>query len=226
MNSFEVNPRVAADAKADPGRESSNFANRLKFMKRIRKPDKRRANTMSVHSDVSTDSLPKESSLSSDIVTVKLTGSQEKFTKSLTDENDTLRNKNTMLRYQVELLSEQLNDLRDVNMDLRNQNSRIREENSVLRNEQTQLSARNDCLVEQIIVLQKMLEDMGVSSMQQKHQVTMAPHAMEIPEPPPLTASRPSTVIRTLIFCKGKFLKVIQFHSPVNSISCNSMMHS
>ncbi|KAL5961436.1 hypothetical protein TSMEX_010837 [Taenia solium] len=163
MNSFEVNHRVAADAKVESGRESSNFANRLNFMKRIRKPDKRRATTTSVHSDFPTDSSPKESNASSDIVTVKLTGSQEKFTKSLTDENDALRNKNTMLRYQVELLSEQLNDLRDVNMDLRNQNSRIREENSVLRNEQTQLSARNDCLVEQIIVLQKMLEDMGVS---------------------------------------------------------------
>ncbi|VDM36031.1 unnamed protein product [Hydatigera taeniaeformis] len=133
----------------------------MKFMKRIRKPDKRRSNTIPVHSDIPADNFSKENNVSSDIVTVKLTGSQEKFTKSLTDENDTLRNKNTI--YQVELLSDQLNDLRDVNMDLRNQNSRIREENSVLRNEQTQLAAKNDCLVEQVIVLQKMLEDMGVS---------------------------------------------------------------
>lgn len=83
----------------ESGRESSTFANRLKFMKRIRKPDKRRPNTISVHSDVPSDSLPKENNVSPDVVTVKLTGSHEKFAKSLTDENDTLRNKNTMLRF-------------------------------------------------------------------------------------------------------------------------------
>nr|CDS22205.1 gtpase activating protein gyp2 [Echinococcus granulosus] len=156
-------PYCNAGAKVEPGHESSNFANRLKFMRRIRKSDKRRPNTISIHSNIATDTFLKENDLYFDILESRSTGFQEKFTKSLTDENDALRNKNIMLRYQVELFSEQLSDLRDVNMDLRNQNSRIREENSILRNEQTQLSARNDCLVEQIIVLQKMLEDMGVS---------------------------------------------------------------
>ncbi|VDN98352.1 unnamed protein product [Rodentolepis nana] len=132
-------------------------------MRRVRKPDKRRSQISSVHNDGVPDCNPKEVDVSPDIVTSKLSESQDKIAKSLTDENDSLRNKNTTLRYQVELLSEQLNDLRDVNNDLKGQNSRIREENSILRNEQSQLTARNDCLVEQIILLQKMLEDMGVT---------------------------------------------------------------
>lgn len=96
-------------------------------MRRIRRPDKRRPQLSSIHSDGVPDSNLKEVDVSPDIVTSKLAESQDKITKSLTEENDSLRNKNTTLRYQVELLSEQLNDLRDVNMDLKGQNSRIRE---------------------------------------------------------------------------------------------------
>ncbi|KAM3182348.1 hypothetical protein ACTXT7_012562 [Hymenolepis weldensis] len=159
MNSLDVNGRVSTES----GRESSAFTNKLRFMRRIRRPDKRRPQISSVHSDGVPDNNPKEVDVFPDVVTSKLAESQDKITKSLTEENDSLRNKNITLRYQVELLSEQLNDLRDVNMDLKGQNSRIREENSLLRNEQSQLTARNDCLVEQIILLQKMLEDMGVT---------------------------------------------------------------
>lgn len=98
-------------------------------MRRIRRPDKRRSHTIANHNEGSSDSTQKGPDVSSDIVTLKLAESQDRITKSLTEENDSLRNKNTTLRYQVELLSEQINDLRDVNMDLKSQNSRIREVN-------------------------------------------------------------------------------------------------
>ena len=72
-------------------------------MRRIKKSDKRRPNTTPVPPEAVVENSAKENNASSDIVTAKLTESQDKFAKSLTDENDSLRNKNTTLRLAFQL---------------------------------------------------------------------------------------------------------------------------
>lgn len=87
------------DAKTEHGRDSSAFTNKLKFMRRIKRPEKRRLNIPTVHSDGVSESHPKETGVSPDIITTELAESQDKITRSLTEENDSLRNKNTTLRW-------------------------------------------------------------------------------------------------------------------------------
>uniref|UniRef100_A0A5K3FFK9 GIT2 protein n=1 Tax=Mesocestoides corti TaxID=53468 RepID=A0A5K3FFK9_MESCO len=158
MSTLDMNSLVT-DMRAEP----STFSNKLKFIRRIKKSDKRRSTTPFNGSVPAGACSSKGACISGEAVVTELNEPHDKLTKSLTDENDLLRNRNTTLRYQVELLSEQLNDIMDINVDLKKQNSRIREENSILRNDRIQLSAKNECLVEQIIILRQMLEDMGVS---------------------------------------------------------------
>uniref|UniRef100_A0A5K3FI91 GIT2 protein n=1 Tax=Mesocestoides corti TaxID=53468 RepID=A0A5K3FI91_MESCO len=122
MSTLDMNSLVT-DMRAEP----STFSNKLKFIRRIKKSDKRRSTTPFNGSVPAGACSSKGACISGEAVVTELNEPHDKLTKSLTDENDLLRNRNTTLRYQVELLSEQLNDIMDINVDLKKQNSRIRE---------------------------------------------------------------------------------------------------